>query len=137
MGAPKGNQFWKLRDEDGRNKLFESPESLLKQCYDYFDWCKENPIKTNDVIRGGENAGTQISYDNERPYTIQGLCVYLGIVHSTLANYEEYSKDFLAVITHVKDKIRENQLSGSIVGNYNSNIAARINGLTDSQKHEH
>ncbi len=139
MGAPKGNKYWKLRDKDGRNKLFKTPEALLKECYAYFDWCHENPIKTNDVIRGGENAGTQISYENERPYTIDGLCVFLGITYPTLLNYEnaETHKDFFKVISHVKSKIRENQLSGAIVGNYNSNIVARINGLTDSQKHEH
>lgn len=28
MGAPKGNQFWKLRSKHGRDKLFSSPEIL-------------------------------------------------------------------------------------------------------------
>jgi hypothetical protein len=139
MGAPKGNKFWKLRDKDGRNKLFESPESLLSQCYAYFDWCNDNPLITHDVVRGGDMAGSPLEIKNDRPYTIDGLCVFLGITYPTILNYEnaESHKDFFKVITHVKQIIRDNQLSGAIVGNYNSNIVARINGLTDSQKHEH
>lgn len=28
MSAPKGNQFWKLRNRHGRSKRFASPEQL-------------------------------------------------------------------------------------------------------------
>ena len=31
MSAPKGNQFWKLRNKHGRSKRFASPEQLWKQ----------------------------------------------------------------------------------------------------------
>ena len=43
MGAPKGNQFWKLRSKHGRDKLFTTPELLWQAACEYFEWCENNP----------------------------------------------------------------------------------------------
>lgn len=36
MSAPKGNQFWKLRNKHGRSKRFASPEQLWEAACEYF-----------------------------------------------------------------------------------------------------
>lgn len=35
MSAPKGNQFWKLRNRHGRSKRFASPEQLWEAACEY------------------------------------------------------------------------------------------------------
>ena len=40
MGAPKNNQFWKLRSKHGRDKIFKTPKILWEAACDYFEWCE-------------------------------------------------------------------------------------------------
>ena len=44
MGAPTGNEFWKLRSKHGRDKLFQSPELLWDAAEEYFQWSVDNPL---------------------------------------------------------------------------------------------
>jgi hypothetical protein len=38
QGAPKGNEFWKLRSKHGRDKLFATPELFWQAALEYFQW---------------------------------------------------------------------------------------------------
>jgi len=130
MAAPKGNKYYMNRKKNGRERIFKTPQELLNKCYDYFHWCDENPWMKNDVIRSGERTGEIIKIPAQRPYSIETLCVYIGIAKRT---FDEYSsrEDFLPVTTHVREIIESNQLEGAIVGAYNHNIIARKLGLSD------
>lgn len=133
MGAPIGNQFWKLRSKHGRDKIFESPEQFKQAAYEYFDTADNNPWLKMEVVKSGENAGQLLPVPTQKPYSIQALCIFLGITEQTFLNYEkdENYKDFFEVFTHVRDIIETNQLEGATVGAYNANIVARKLGLTD------
>ncbi|MDR2953740.1 MAG: DNA-packaging protein [Prevotella sp.] len=50
-----------------------------------------------------------------------------------LVNYED-RKDFLDVVTHIREVIRQNQIEGACVGAYNSNIISRILGLAEKKE---
>ena len=50
-----------------------------------------------------------------------------------------YSKDeryehFSNICTRVKENIRQDQIEGGMVGQYNASITQRLNGLTDKQE---
>lgn len=91
MGAPLGNQFWKLRSKHGRDTLFSTPEELLKACETYFNWVDAHPwYKTEQLkkpyqeeyIDGNQQKKmrwvTVAKIPTARPYTIQGLCRFLN-----------------------------------------------------------
>mgnify|MGYP000400265125 CR=1 FL=1 len=135
MGAPKNNKFWQLREKHGRDQIYSDPKELLDECYKYFKYCDENPWNKMDAIRSGKNVGEPIAIPTQRPYTLAGMCVYLGIVKQTWHNMKE-KKDFIDVITHVEEVIETNQLEGATVGVYNHNIVARLLGLKERTVNE-
>ena len=133
MAAPIGTDFYKRRAKDGREAKFK-PEELLEAAYNYFDWCQENPMHKREVLKGGVKAGEVIKVEIDRPYTIVGLCNYIGISERTFRNYDEL-EDYLPITTHIREVIVQNQLEGALVEAYSPNIVARVLSLTDKQEH--
>lgn len=133
MGALKGNSFWKLRSKHGRDKIFGTPEIFIESAYEYFEKCDINPWFKAEAVKSGHEVGKIIKVPTQKPYSIKGLCIFLGITEKTFSNYEkdEKYKDFFQVFTHVRDIIENNQLEGATVGAYNANIIGRMLGLTD------
>lgn len=133
MAAPKGNKFYMNRGSDGRELIFKTSEELLEKAYKYFNWCEENPWIKNEAIKSGIGAGQIVGIPTSRPYTIVGFCVYCGISEDTFALYSKRN-DFIGVVTHIREVIRQNQLEGACVGAYSPNIVARLLGLADKQE---
>jgi len=138
MGAPKENQFWKLRSKHGRDKVFSTPEHFLKAAYEYFEYVDKNPWIHNEVVKTGIDAGKILPVPTIKPYTITALCIFLDITHKTFLKYEKEDsyKDFVQVFTHVRDVIENNQFEGAVVGAYNASIIARKLGLTEKLDHK-
>jgi hypothetical protein len=145
MGAPKGNQFWKLRSKHGRDRIFKDPETLKNACYEYFEYINKQVWYKKDAIKGGERAGEIIDIPVSVPYTMEGLCIFLGVNTVYFNQFErsldpenkEIDKDFSKIITHVREVIRKQKLEGASIGVFNANIIARELGLTDRQEHDH
>lgn len=133
MAPPKKNEFYKRRQKDGRELIYKTPDLLLEEAYKYFDWCNKNPVKKNEAIKSGPTAGKIIQIPTQRPYTLQGLCVHIGISMDTFKNYS-LRDDFLGVTTHIREVIQANQLEGAMVEAYNPNIVARMLGLSDKKE---
>lgn len=138
MGAPTGNQFWKLRSKHGRDKLFESPELLWEAATEYFDWCEENPLIEID-FRGKDC--DRVELPKMRVFTLQGLCIYLDCNTAYFRNFKnqerEDIKDFSSVITRIEEIIYNNKFSGAASGFFNANIIARDLGLADKSEFKH
>jgi hypothetical protein len=99
MAAPKNNQFWKARGKHGRDKIFSSPGILWEAVCEYFQWCDDNKWDGKKI----------------RPYTIEGLCVFLDIDSRTFRNYqnkEEY-KDFFPILWKIEDIIKTQKFHNS------------------------
>ena len=126
----KGNEF-----SPGTQKKF-TPEELKVKSEAYFRYCDENPLQVAEMVRGGDMAGAIIHVPRARPYTFEGLCDFIRI---TPRNLMEYEKDprYQHIYTHVRNKIRMNQLEGATANIYNASIVARMNNLVDSKKVEH
>lgn len=139
MGAPKGNQFWKLRSKHGRDKLFATPELLMEAAQEYFEWCDKTPILKHDV-RG--KVPEDVYLQLQRPYTMQGLCIYLNC-HTTYFNQfkknlaekdDRESKGFYEIVTRIEQAVYQNKFEGASIGIFNSSIIARDLGLADKKE---
>jgi hypothetical protein len=79
MPAPKGNKYWEARSSHGRNPIFASPEDLLKSCTEYFNHADDNPIVSYKPYVTRDGAVEQMETIHKRPYTLEGLYVFVGI----------------------------------------------------------
>jgi hypothetical protein len=133
MAAPEGNQFWKLRASHGRELEYKTPDELQAEVIKYFEWCDEHPWYKNEAIKSGENVGEIIKVPTARPYTISGLCIYLGI---TLVTWKAYCerKDFFYITRWAEETIRTQKFEGAAVGAFNANIIARDLGLSEKSE---
>jgi hypothetical protein len=154
MPAPKGNQFWKLRSKHGRKKLFTTPKLLMQAATEYFQWVDNNPwikkeqLKKPTVIKdkdGNQRVETIANIPTARPYTLSGLCIYLGVNSQYFIDFKESlrpkdgekmikkNKDFSEVIHAIEEIIRTQKFEGAAVGAFNANIIARDLGMVDKK----
>lgn len=146
MAAPKKNAFWKQRTKHGRDKLFASPDLLWKAACDYFKWCDNNPwLKTEQLKKPviiktekGNEAVTIVEIPTARPYTLSGLCLYLGCDQSYFRAFKAQERndaeDFITIITRIEEVIYTQKFEGAAVGVFNANIIARDLGLADKKE---
>jgi hypothetical protein len=122
----------------GRNKYIQNPDEVWQLFEAYKKEVKDNPRHIYDYV--GKD-GNQVIKPLERPLTIEGFKIFChdnGVtidhyIKNTDGRYEDYGP----IITRVRDAIRHDQLEGGMVGQYNSNLTARINGLVDKKETEH
>ena len=134
-----GNKFWLQRSKHGRDKIFKTPEIMLEAAYDYFDFQSEQKWEKTD-FRGKESKEVKIPVSS--PFTLTGLCIYLGVNTVYFTQFEgtlkdktdETSKEFSKVITHIREVIFTQKYEGAAVGAYNANIISRDLGLIDRQE---
>lgn len=136
MPAPKGNQYWTLRSKHGADAIFTDPQVLLDACMEYFKATEQRKWYKKEAIKGGKDSGKTVDIPIETPFSISGLCIFLGVNTVYFNQFEESktykdNKDFSKVITHVKDIIETQQFEGATVGAFNANIIARKLGLVD------
>lgn len=129
MAAPIGSQFWKLGNP-GRDKTFATPEELWGKACEYFQWCDEHPIIQKDWV--GKDAD-EVEREKPVPYTLDGLCFYLGITDDTLRNYgkEKGYELYFGVYTRIMQVVRAQKFTGAAVGLFNASIIARDLGLSE------
>lgn len=137
MGAPKGNQFWRQRTKHGRDALFCSSDLIWEAACEYFQWSDENPWIKYEAIKSGDMAGQLVSIPTARPYTMHGLCSYLGVNTAYFREFKERltenDKDFSTVITRVEETIYQQKFEGAAVNALNANIISRDLGLIDAK----
>lgn len=140
MGAPKGNQFWKLRSKHGRDKLFDSPELLWDAACEYFQWCEDNPWEKTETTEKPNGIDVKTT-PTARPFTMQGLCLYLDCNTKYFNNFKkqlpENEKDFNYIITRIEETVYKQKYEGAAVGAFNANIIARDLGLVDKNETDH
>lgn len=134
MAAPKGNQFWKLRSKHGRDKLFASPELMWDAACEYFQWCEDNPWQKVETTIKGKTTDVKTT-PTERPFTMQGLCLYLDCNTKYFNNFKstlkESDKDFNYIVTRIEETVYKQKFEGAAVGAFNANIIARDLGLAE------
>lgn len=137
----KGRYIHQLSTKIGRKKIFEDGNILYREAVKYFDWCDKNPLNRSEIVKYKEDFD-QALVPIGRPYTMTGLCVYLGVSEAYFRTaksqlkakgnkIEEYEQDIVDAIEFIETIVRNNQIEGASVGMFNPAIIARLNGLTD------
>ena len=94
----------------GRPRTFQDPEKFAVMVDDYFDWC-DTQTETSVDARGNERV-------RRKPYTVSGLCLYLGTDRVTLLDYQEMD-GFSSTIKNAKMKIENNLEENIMAGKSN------------------
>lgn len=120
----------------GRPKKIKTPEIFWQLFLDYKKHTKKKSnlrTKVDYVGKFGEEKNTPL----ETPLTIEGFENYVadqGVINDLgdyFANSSRRYDEFATICTRVKRVIRQDQIEGGMVGQYNPSITQRINGLTD------
>lgn len=117
----------------GRPRKIDSPETLLNLFKSYKKWRKENP-RFKYVL--SQRTGDMVAEPLEVPLSMEGFEVWCYDKHDlTVFHYIQNSnnayEEFCNISTHIKREIREDQINGGLVGQYNANLTARLNNLTE------
>lgn len=133
MPATEGNQWWKLRAKSGRDKIFSSPEALWEAAQEYFEATDNRKWIKKDWV--GKNAD-EVERETDTPYTLTGLCLFLGIDENTWYRYgkEEAYKDFWETHTSISHIMYTQKLEGAIVGAFNAGIIGKVLGLKEQSE---
>lgn len=142
--ALRGNQSWKLRAKDGPDRIFGDAALLLGHAVAYFKWCDAHPRYKAELVKykgGYDIAEVPLG----RPYTLDGLTVYLGVSRSYFDTAQrdlsekinegratQRETELHAAIDAIKATIRNEQVEGALVGQYKEGLVARLNGISDN-----
>ena len=110
----------------GRPRSY-TPEALEARFEEYVSWAKANPICINKV-----SGGEIIPVPTERPLSLTGFCVFADIVENTFRDYEKL-EEFSSITTRARTTFANSQIEGALVGAFNPNIVARLQGLAERQ----
>ena len=118
----------------GKHKYIESPEKLWEYFLQYKLHVKSNPRKKHVFVgKDGMSEHEKL----EVPLTMEGFemyCFEQGLINDLgdyFSNNEDRYKDYATICSRIKKSIRQDQIEGGMVGQYNSSITQRINGLTE------
>jgi DNA polymerase II small subunit/DNA polymerase delta subunit B len=116
----------------GRPRNLNSPEQL----YELFKRYKED-VKANPRIKyvyGGKEFEERAE-PLERPLTMEGFEVFcwdeVGQVEQYFKNLEKRYDEYLPICSRIRREIREDQITGGMVGQYNASITQRLNNLKE------
>tara|TARA_R110000822_G_scaffold26529_6_gene79820 strand:- start:51 stop:488 length:438 start_codon:yes stop_codon:yes gene_type:complete len=93
----------------------------------------DNPrIKVEYVGRDGERVNTPLRI----PLTLEGFRVHcyntVGCVYQYFVNQDGLYDEYITICTRIKNEIRQDQIEGGMVGQYNASITQRLNNLKET-----
>jgi hypothetical protein len=116
------------------SRIFETPEKLLEAWDGYKLSLTIESEKWQKVQYVGKDGERRV--DNMKvPLTIEGFKRYCrnyhGEVEQYFTNQDGYYADFIGICRAIREEIREDQITGGLLGVYNPSITQRLNGLAD------
>jgi hypothetical protein len=135
----RSEQHW-TRVSDARiNGIGHSPEDLWNAALAYFMWCDKNPMYKPELVKSGDNAGQIYNVPIDRPYTLRGLCLHMGVTQDYLyeVSKSKEKNEYFFVVKTILDIVYTQVLENTLVGNY-AQVAAikhlRLDRQDDSSK---
>ena len=126
MARPKGT------------KNIETPERFWELFQEYAEQTKANPRYKHEL----DKFGNVVKIPLRVPLTIEGFemyCFNQGVIND-LSNYFANSNnlyaDYSTICTRVRKAVRNDQIEGGMVGQYNPSITQRLNNLVEKTQTE-
>ena len=134
-------KIWEIANplnKGGRPRKY-SPKELWEKAVEYFEWIDANPFIAIEFK--GKDAN-MVEVPKKRPYTIEGLCLYLNCGRRYLDDLEESirgkndkkSKDYSSVCSQIRGIIYTNKFEGASANFFNPMIIARDLGLAEKRE---
>jgi hypothetical protein len=115
-------------------RIFKTPEDLFDAWENYRKHLQTKALEWPKVQYVGKD-GMRVEDYPKLPLTMDGFEVYCfqnyGCVNQYFDNKQGYYDDFVTICSHIKRQIREDQITGGLLGNYNASITQRLNGLKE------
>ena len=114
-----------------KKKYIETPEKLYEIFESYIKDCKSRTRRIPKATVKGV-----VYEDHIPPLTIDGFKTYCNKNGNDINRYwyniDNGHSEYVTIVTRIKEEIRNDQIEGAIVGQYNNNIVARLNGLKEN-----
>lgn len=118
-----------------KHKYIETPQKMWELFEAYRKEVKDNPRHITDFY--GKDGEERIK-PLERPLTFEGFYNYcydlIGCIDQYFENRDGRYTEYVAICSRIKKDIKQDQIEGGMVGQYNASITQRLNGLTDKQE---
>jgi hypothetical protein len=117
-----------------KNKYIETPEKMLEYFESYVKETKNAPILVQDFV--GKD-GNEVYRTKEKPLTIEGFEIWcftndiISDLSQYFANTENRYTDYQTICSHIKRRVRNDQIMGGMAGIYNPSITQRLNNLVE------
>jgi hypothetical protein len=117
-----------------KHKYIETPQQLFELFEQYQTEVKGNPRKRHVFVgKDGNSENEKL----ERPLTMEGFRIFCfknqGCIKHYFDNTDNRYDEYSTICSYIKDIIRNDQIEGGMVGQYNPSITQRLNGLVDKQ----
>lgn len=144
------DKFWEKRssgakrDPRGRRRKFATPEQLWEEACEYFEDVMQNPLIAQELMKSGDLAGTKVDMNKMRPFTIKGLCLFLGVNTDYLTDLrdslkgkdDDESLNFLKVIQDIEVTVYNQKFDGAVAGFFTPSIISRDLGLVEKVQND-
>ena len=113
-------------------KLIESPEKLREIFEAYKAHCADNP-RIKWVL--SQKTAEMVPEPLRVPLTNEGFEIFCyknySDVHHYFDNTDGRYSEYRTICTHIKKEIRNDQITGGMVGQFNPSITQRLNALKE------
>lgn len=118
-------------------RIFKTPEELQKAFEEYKAHLEVEASKWVKVQYVGKE-GERKEDKYKLPMTMEGFKVFCykdyGKVENYFLNKDGLYDEFGSICSHIKEEIRNNQITGGLLGLYNPSITQRLNGLVEKSQ---
>ncbi len=115
----------------GKHKLIETPEKLWDMFKEYKEYVITNPRTIEKALQSGKIAKESLRV----PLTMEGFELYClenySDCHHYFDNTDGRYSEYGTICSRIKKSIRNDQIEGGMVGQYNPSITQRLNNLTE------
>ena len=115
-------------------RIFKTPEELEKVWDEYKLSLEEEAKKWENIQYVGKDGFRAVDHP-KIPYTLEGFKVYcrktVGEAHHYFVNTDKRYDEFCTICRVIKEEIRNDQITGGLLGFYNPSITQRLNNLKE------
>lgn len=126
--------FWNCPQHPGHAKsLYDTPEALWTEAAKYFSWVDQHPLKEMAVFHH-KGIITKTMVTKARPYTVEGMCSFMGISSNTYRKLIKARPGYEEVTSFIDQIIYTQKFEGAAAGFFNATIISRDLGLVEKSE---